>query len=133
MYSAVDVPHDNSCLFHAIGHFVNAHGAQVRALACQKFKEFKDIKIQDLTLREWIEASEGPLETYISKMQRKESWGGFLELVVLSMAYNRQIVVYSNEKISGPAKKLIQIGSTGEPIFLLYVQNNHYMVLSKQK
>lgn len=133
MFTAIDVPHDNSCLFHAVGYFVKEPGASVRSLACKKLYDYKDIVIQDLSLQAWVEASEGPLEPYIAKMQQRDSWGGFLELVVLALAYKRQIIVYSNQTVSGPAKKVTQIGTTGDPIFLLYVQNNHYMVLAKQK
>jgi hypothetical protein len=131
MYLIQDVPHDNSCLFHSVAKFTSTTGPDLRALTIRKLVEYKDRIFQGMTLHQWIEASEGPFDRYVATMAKTTTWGGYIELFVLSQALQRQIAVYVRS--NGTARKLVQLGSTGDPILLLYVQNNHYMALLKQK
>lgn len=131
MYVIHDVPHDNSCLFHSVARFTSSTGPQLRALAVETCKIAKDTLFQGMTLKDWIEASEGPFDRYLATMANQNTWGGYIELFVLSLALQRQIAVYVLK--GSHAQKLVQLGSSGDPILLLYVQNNHYMALLKQK
>lgn len=131
MYIIQDVPHDNSCLFHSVAKFTTTTGPELRALVVKHLQTWKDRVFQGMPLHVWIEASEGPFDAYVATMAKPNTWGGYIELVILSAVLQRQIAVYVRSESS--AKKLVHIGSKGDPILLLYVQNNHYMALLKQK
>jgi hypothetical protein len=132
MFVIQDVPHDNSCLFHSVARFTKHSGPELRKLVVQKCQEYKDSLFQGMTFQTWIEASEGPFDAYVKTIAKDTTWGGYIELFLLSLSLQRQIAVYVLDG-QHRAKKLVHIGSSGDPIFLLYVQNNHYMALLKQK
>jgi hypothetical protein len=133
MYIIQDVPHDNSCLFHSVARFTNSSGPELRKLAVQTCINFKEKIFEGISLQTWIEASEGPFDAYIQHISKHTTWGGYIELFLLSIALQRQIAVYVLHESLQSAKKLVHIGKSGDPILLLYVQNNHYMALLKQK
>ena len=132
MFVIQDVPHDNSCLFHSVARFTNLTGPELRKLVVQTCLKYKNALFQGMTFQTWIEASEGPFDAYVNTIAKDTTWGGYIELFVLSLSLQRQIAVYVLDD-AHHAKKLVHIGSSGDPILLLYVQNNHYMALVKQK
>lgn len=135
MYRRLEVPGDNSCLFHAVGHFVGQSGQDLRSLAVRSYAQLQDLTIHDMTLRAWIQLSEDiDLEVYAARMANRNAWGGALELLVFAHIFQRPISVYvMTSKTS--ARVIATFGRTfkGKPIFLLYVQNNHYVGLLEQK
>ena len=80
-----------SCLFDSVGALTpggQIAGAEVRRLACAYMRAHLDRPFaHELTLREWLTmAGFADAEAYVERMARASTWGGGVELAVLSKA-----------------------------------------------
>lgn len=133
----INVPGDNSCFFHAVGLHVNMHAFDLRKLCSQLMFQYQNMDFNGMTLEDWIQASENcSAIQYSKKLLFKHFWGGALEMMVLAHYFQRPIVVYQEQKITKVANKITIFREDlqdKEPIYLLYINNNHYACLKKNK
>ena len=126
MFSIIDVPAYGNCLFEAVGRSVGKDAYQLRKDACA-FMENEANTLHGEKITDWIAwNAEAPYSQYISEMKREGTWGGGIELAVLSTLLEKAIVVYerSGKRIAEflPDKKE-NMGA----IMILWVHKMHYM------
>eukprot|EP01062_Namystynia_karyoxenos_P065778 TRINITY_DN596_c1_g1_i2.p1 TRINITY_DN596_c1_g1~~TRINITY_DN596_c1_g1_i2.p1 ORF type:complete len:367 (+),score=81.49 TRINITY_DN596_c1_g1_i2:72-1103(+) len=84
------IPSDNSCLFHAVGYVMEkSHTASAR---------LREVVAEAVSAdpERYTEAFLGkPPAEYIAWIKRPESWGGGIELSILSEHFGREIGAYS--------------------------------------
>ena len=113
-----EMPFDIHCLFHAIGQQVEKDFSSLRHLTVDYMKKNVD---------QFEEFKTEGCDEYFEQMQNGDLWGGNKEIIALSQALNRSIVVldlqgkiHLNQAVKSSSK---------EPIFLLLSDENHYDVL----
>ncbi|KAF4732568.1 hypothetical protein FOZ62_024364, partial [Perkinsus olseni] len=93
-------PPDGSCLFHALGYWLNKPQHVIRRQLSGFLRHnASTVKLNGLTLEEWIKAESNSrtLEHYCNNLLRDNTWGGEIELVATSMVYNCDVYVWQHE------------------------------------
>jgi hypothetical protein len=142
---AIDVPHDGTCMFHAIGVPLNVSGHALRNVVCEYISSHSESVLHDAPLKDWIEWDTGEsVNVYVNQLKRGR-WGGSIETTILSSLLNIPIFVYepqgnSCKRISEsrPDKNLgvtilNNFKKLPKYICLLYTGRNHYMFLKNIK
>lgn len=91
-------PGDGSCLFHSLNHGLGGGSAStLRREICGYIAENPDAQIADTSLREWVEYDSGSADVkgYAAKMS-SGSWGGGIEMAVLSLMKGVNVHVYES-------------------------------------
>lgn len=135
-YVAEEVPGDGSCLFHSLGRHVGARGDTLRAQVVDVLRRYPDLHIQDTRLRDWTAwYAEAPIDQYVRHIARPGTWGGALEMAVLSRLYRRPIHVYEPTPGFTGCRRISTFcvdDARGGPMRLLYMGRSHYMPLFPQ-
>jgi hypothetical protein len=138
---AVDVPHDGTCMFHAIGVPLKISGHSLRNIVCEYISSFSESVLHEAPLKDWIEWDTGENIKQYEYQLRNGRWGGSIETTILSSLLNLPIFVYEVngnfcKRIaeSRPDKNLgVTISNNFKKlpkyICLLYTGRNHYMYL----
>jgi len=95
------MPGDGSCLFHAVSTAADgeADAASLRALAASEVGRRQSEELNGASVAQWIEWETGlSPEEYARSMMGGKSWGGQVELALLSHALERPIHVYRQER-----------------------------------
>jgi hypothetical protein len=128
MYVRVDVPGDNTCLFHAVGHHAKRNGHELRQAVCSFLEQNAATQISGLTLEQWVQYEKHMnMKEYVASI-RKGSWGGAIELQCLAQMLSRCIVVYVMVG-STSARKIATFGTGG--LCPILFTGNHYMALTR--
>jgi hypothetical protein len=144
--TAVDVPGDGNCMFHAVAAAApDMTAAQLRAAAVQYMRDKLDVPLfpdnQDTaTFRQWIQWAGHPqAEAYLAALARNGTWGQSLDLAALCHVLQRPIGVYSPD--SGTGNKQCRLiadfqpttpqARANPPAYVLYVGRSHYMALQR--
>jgi hypothetical protein len=142
---AIDVPHDGTCMFHAIGVPLKINGHSLRDIVCEYITYYSESILHDVPLKDWIEWDTGETIKQYENQLKNGRWGGSIETTILSSLLNIPIFVY---EISGNSCRRISesrpdknIGVTISNNFkklpsyicLLYTGRNHYMYLKNIK
>ncbi|KAF4655537.1 hypothetical protein FOZ61_007534, partial [Perkinsus olseni] len=93
-------PPDGSCLFHALGYWLNKPQHVIRRQLSGFLRHnASTVKLNGLTLEEWIKAESNSrtLDHYCNNLLRDNTWGGEIELVATSMVYNCDVYVWQHE------------------------------------
>ena len=135
-FRVIDVPGYGNCLFEAVGRSVGISADNLRTQTVDFMKTTE--KLHGIDIRDWIAwNAEAQATSYIEKMSRPGTWGGGIELAIMSTMLRKPIVVFSKEH-TGSAKRIAEflpdectaheLESTGV-IAVLYVGSSHYMQL----
>jgi ubiquitin thioesterase OTU1 len=117
-----DIPADNSCLFNAINFAINGSAENPEII--------RDIIVSEISSNpdQYNAAILGrPPEEYCKWISNKETWGGGIELSILSKFFNIQIGVADIQFIT-----IEYFGNSNKCIYLLY-NNIHYDVFYKEE
>ena len=117
-----DIPADNSCLFNAINFAINGNAENPEII--------RDIIVSEISSNpdQYNAAILGrPPEEYCKWISNKETWGGGIELSILSKFFNIQIGVADIQFIT-----IEYFGNSNKCIYLLY-NNIHYDVFYKEE
>ena len=117
-----DIPADNSCLFNAINFAINGNAENPEII--------RDIIVSEISSNpdQYNAAILGrPPEEYCKWILNKETWGGGIELSILSKFFNIQIGVADIQFIT-----IEYFGNSNKCIYLLY-NNIHYDVFYKEE
>ncbi|KAF4674019.1 hypothetical protein FOL47_009810 [Perkinsus chesapeaki] len=93
-------PPDGSCLFHALGYWLNKPQHIIRKQISGFLRHnASTVKLNGLTLEEWIkvESNSRTLSHYCNNLLKDNTWGGEIELVATSMLYNCDVYVWQHE------------------------------------
>jgi hypothetical protein len=135
-------PMDGSCFFHSVGHFLDPpmSAQQVRTLCASLIWKRQNEDFEGLLLKDWIhfETNES-VWSYMKGIARPNgTWGGFLEMKLLSDYFKRSILVFMYET-SHNDKKIVEciseVNPSGaaicsiRPLYLLYKHGLHYDAL----
>ena len=90
----VPQPGDGSCLFHSLGHYFGASAAELRSEAASTIEANPALEISGTPLHKWIEWDENLSPPSYAARLRSGSWGGALELAVISAMMGVVIHVY---------------------------------------
>eukprot|EP00747_Dinoflagellata_sp_TGD_P209456 gnl/TRDRNA2_/TRDRNA2_82853_c0_seq1.p1 gnl/TRDRNA2_/TRDRNA2_82853_c0~~gnl/TRDRNA2_/TRDRNA2_82853_c0_seq1.p1 ORF type:complete len:225 (+),score=33.68 gnl/TRDRNA2_/TRDRNA2_82853_c0_seq1:39-713(+) len=129
----VKQPGDGSCLFHSLSHGLGAtaSASALRQEMCSYMKKNPDASIADTTLKDWVRYDSGGdgIDTYASKMKSGGSWGGGIEMAVLTKMKNVNVHVY--QKCSSGFKRISNFDAPQgkKTINVLYTGGNHYDAL----
>jgi hypothetical protein len=138
-----DVPGAGDCLFEAVGRSIGVDAFILRQNVVD-FMKRENQKLHGEDLKDWIIRSTDvpldeskPLQSYMNYIQRRGTWGGGLELSILSVLLQRPILVYSIEKSPDKAERIAEFHpelkeeeiTSLQPICILYVGRSHYMQL----
>lgn len=140
-FDVEDVPGDGNCMFHSVGRAVGVSAAELREGAVQWMRADKQMLHGEL-VSEWIQWNGNMhLEAYTRQMERSGTWGGGIELAVLSTLLRRPILVYARER-PGAAQRIAEflpdlpqgVDVNKLPVIcILYVGRSHYMSLKPKK
>ena len=117
-----DIPADNSCLFNAVNFAINGSAENPEII--------RDIIVSEISSNpdQYNAAILGrPPEEYCKWISNKETWGGGIELSILSKFFNIQIGVADIQFIT-----IEYFGNSNKCIYLLY-NNIHYDVFYKEE
>lgn len=138
-----DVPGAGDCLFEAVGRNIGIEASILRHNVVEFLKK-ENQKLHGEDLKDWIVRSTDipldhakPIESYMNYIQRRGTWGGGLELSILSVLLQRPILVYSKEKAGDQAERIAEFFpelseeeiKALQPVCILYVGRSHYMQL----
>jgi hypothetical protein len=138
-----DVPGAGNCLFEAVGRNIGIDAGLLRQTVVDFMKK-ESQKLHGEDLKDWIQRStdvpldeKDPIESYIRYIEKQGTWGGGLELSILSVLLARPILVYSIEKNNSSAERIAEFYPERteeeikalEPVCILYVGRSHYMQL----
>lgn len=135
-FRVVDVPGYGNCLFEAVGRSVGISADALRDQTVAFMKEKNTL--HNIDIQDWITwNAEAQASSYIERMSRSGTWGGGIELAIMSTMLKKPIVVFSKDGDNG-AKKIAEflpdkcaneeIQGFGV-IAVLYVGSSHYMQL----
>lgn len=137
-FKVKDVPGAGNCLFEAVGRTIQIEASQLRQYVVDYIHQPNQTLYKE-PLEMWIKNSDIPSQTvqeYIEYIQRQGTWGGGMELAILSTILKRPILVYAIEKNPNEANQIaeflpdqIQDYQNLIPICILYVGRSHYMQL----
>lgn len=115
----LNVPGDGSCLYHAVGLYVNQDQAYLRRIVAAHLEH----NIHDY--RAYITLTEGQtLQSYLQGIRNGEEWADNVTIEVLMRVLNRPIVVIGPE---GSIRNPDDVQRyQGEPIYVSYNGHNHY-------
>lgn len=86
----VSIPQDNSCMFNAIHHLMNAEtGSELREIVASIILSNPD-KYTDIYLGKEV-------DSYIEDIMNPDQWGGAIDLQILAEYYNIEIVSFNIE------------------------------------
>ena len=139
--TAIDVPGDGTCLFHAIGLQIGIKGNKLKSLVISIIEHSSHLLLHEQSIKNWIEwdLQISPGE-YADKL-RLGLWGGSIETTLLASLINIPILVYepkqsfcrriadSKPDLSFPK---LNIKHTKEFICILFI-HSHYMILEAKK
>jgi hypothetical protein len=142
---AVDVPHDGTCMFHAIGVPLKISGHALRNIVCEYISSYSESVLHEAPLKDWIEWDTGESIKQYEHQLKNGRWGGSIETTILSSLLNIPIFVYEPKgnfckriSESRPDKNVgVTISNNFHKlppyICLLYTGRNHYMYLKNIK
>lgn len=119
----IPIASNNSCLFSSINFLLHNNSSDIqtlRELAASTIEADADT-FNDITL-------DRPRAQYLQWIRRDDSWGGYIELIALSRAYNIQVIVI--DILSGRKDEYGDV-SSGHRIFLTY-DGLHYDALAAE-
>lgn len=111
-----------SCLFDAIGKFINIDGYTVRQKICDYLDSYKPL-IDGVDTKIILE-SEDP--HYLIKMRDPRVFGGGNEIRVACILWSLRIIVYINPQLTEVIEFIPLVGTYRYTIKLCYQNNNHY-------
>lgn len=138
-----DVPGAGNCLFEAVGRNIGVDAAVLRETVVE-FMKRENQTLHGEELKDWIQRSTDvpldanqPIDSYIRFIEKQGTWGGGLELSILSVLLQRPILVYSMEKSNSKAERIAEFYpdlseeqiKQLQPVCILYVGRSHYMQL----
>ena len=131
----VPSPGDGSCMFHSLAYFLGKDARDVREEIVNWMNRERDNFVVDGTpLKEWVEYSRLPFQTYLERMRSLGEWGSHTELVAAHNLYKRNISVYAPK--SGLYKRIERMENpafSGEGEVHLLFSPGHYDALSDVK
>lgn len=129
-----------SCLFDSMYSLLTQHGIYFESSHALRTKitdfmhENPKYSLESGTVEEWIKLAAEDMNTnstsYIRDMTRASTWGGAMEMAVMSKIFNIQIDVIGR----GAEKPLAQFNCTGggaEAKFTIHWSGSHYTQVSK--
>lgn len=122
-----DVPGNGNCLFEAIGRQIKVSSQELRDLTVQ-FLRVPNQTLQGEPVSTWV----NNVDEYTAKMSRQGTWGGGIEIAVISNMFHRKIHVYKENGKSGDLiAEFIPKEYHNLDLYVLFCGNNHYKILSK--
>lgn len=141
-FKVKDVPGAGNCLFEAVGRSINMDATQLRNQVVQFIQQPNQTLYKE-PLDTWIKNSDIPcknIQEYIDYIEKQGTWGGGMELAILSTLLQRPILVFSIENNPNEANRIAEfipdhISNYQDliPICILYVGRSHYMQLIFEK
>ena len=111
--NVVNMPADDSCLFHALSFGLRArvgapsdgapdarNGDWLRQTLIDWIEENPETKVGDLPTREWVaydnDVAGSSVESYCVRMRASTEWGGAIEMAVYAQLFGLTVHVYSD-------------------------------------
>ena len=132
---------DGSCFFHSVGHFLEPrmNAQQVRNLCASLIWKRQNEDFEGLKLKDWIhfETNESVWSYMKGLAKPNGTWGGLLEMKLLSDHFQRSILVYMfvEQKRDKQVDCITEVNPSGlqectiKPLYLLYQNGLHYDAL----
>lgn len=127
---------DGSCLFQALGHWLDLSATDVRRRIVSWLSENSTATVGDLEISVWIEAEQGMrFSDYLAKLKWPETWGGQAELFAASQMFKMRVCVWGQDECSDrwALQHEFLPGCKGKPTrhaHVLYLGGRHYDVLT---
>lgn len=142
-FQVKDVPGAGNCLFEAVGRSVGTDASELRQMVVQWLtKPNQTLHGEQVAM--WIQNgsdipldANNPVASYVDHMSRQGTWGGGIELAVLSTLLQRPIVVFACDSNPNNATRVAEFLPDVAPdtlaqlpaVCVLYVGRAHYMQL----
>lgn len=135
--SAVRMPGDGACLFHALAHGLsvlgleNDEGFAVRHRIADFIARNPDHCIAGTELKHWVDwDSQKQVQEYAQTLSRGHLWGGAIEMRVFCHIYRVDLGVY--QASSSGLKRISDFAAEQKPrgtVLIIYSNGNHYDAL----
>ncbi len=127
-----------NCLFEAVAAFTSnsMNAAVLRQRAVEYIRENNELRERILSMANDPENAVRVInadivyedvEDYLQLMAKDQAWGTYIELVALANVLQRPIVVFTPENVEMIMQNEYH---NNEPIFINYINNNHYEPLA---
>jgi hypothetical protein len=141
--TAIDVPGDGKCLFHAIALQLGLKGNDLKSLVIAMVEDSPDIIMHEQTLRQWIAWDLKISSQEYANNLRMGMWGGAIETTLLASLLNIIILVYERKgnfcrqiADSRPDKKFPKVKLKqfySKKYLCLLWTGDHYMILDARQ
>ena len=136
--TAINVPGDGSCLFHAIGLQVWLKGKSLKSLVISIIERSSHLLLHEQPIKDWIAWDLNLSPQEYAKKLKEGMWGGSIETTILASLLNIPIFVYEPKGLyckriadSKPDIKFpkIRFKEKKKDFICLLWLGNHYMIL----
>jgi OTU-like cysteine protease len=133
----IQTKRDGSCMFQCLGYWLNRDHLQVRK-KIHSFLSKSNLTIHGMSISDWVLfETDLTLDAYLKKLKEPNTWGGELELYAASEIFESDIFVWEKEPNNDLYKLKYEFSnkksSTKDSCHLLYVDGNHYDILTLTK
>jgi len=126
---------DGNCLFRSLGVAMKLNHKELRNIACIYMLKNQNKKIKGTSIKQWIKyESDQDIRSYIKNMRQDGTWGGAIEITMLTKIFDINVFVLKNKE-NGKGYKIISTFITDNKnrnIFLNY-DGTHYNYLNVVK
>lgn len=128
------IPSDGNCLFSSCEFLIGITPGKLRKQVSYILRKYPHLRIADVGVLDWIRNTTNnrsiTVDEYADLIGTEGYWGGELELMLISIMYNRCIRVFKYSR--GSLSFIREYGSeyADQPIHLLFTGGNHYDALT---